>query len=116
MESLPDTTFKEIILWLLRRRKRFRVDGDSMAPLLNSGDEVLVDPFAYRHTPPSPGDIVIARHPFRSDIRLIKRIAGALPNAHYDLRGDNPQSSSDSRTLGAIPLDKIIARATCKFF
>ena len=87
-----------------------------MAPLLNPGDEVLADPFAFQRNTPQPGDIVVAGHPFRSDIRLIKRVATVLPNAHFDLRGDNPQSSSDSRTLGAIPLEKMIARVTCKFY
>ena len=45
-DELADSNFKEIVLWLLRLRRRFRVTGASMFPLLSEGDEVLIDPLS----------------------------------------------------------------------
>ncbi len=89
--------FKEIALWLLGRRRRFRVEGDSMLPLLRSGDEVLVKPTKTL----SVGDIVICRHPIQSDITLIKKIA-SIENDQVTLAGLNKSASSDSRSFGSI--------------
>lgn len=115
MEELSHAPAQEILLWLLRRRRRFRVTGESMLPLLKPGDEVLLDPGAYRHRLPRPGDIVVARHPYQTDVRLIKRVAAVWPNGDCDLRSDNPDGATDSRTLGAIPAGKIIGRVTGRF-
>lgn len=95
---------KEIMLWLLRRRKRFRVEGDSMLPLLKSGDEVL----AKRAKTFSVGDIVVCRHPIRSDITMIKQIESRLEDGHYSVVGLQPTGSSDSRQFGPVP-SKLIA-------
>jgi nickel-type superoxide dismutase maturation protease len=103
-----------LLLLLLRRRRRFRVSGESMAPLLNPGDEVLIDPGAYRESPPRPGDIVVARHPFRTDIQIVKRVA-TVSGAQCSLAGDNPNESSDSRTFGEVPLEQIIGKVTARF-
>ena len=70
---MPDSGVRELLLWLVRRRRRFRVTGESMLPVLKPGDVVLADLLAYRHSHPQPGDIVIARHPLRRDVILIKR-------------------------------------------
>lgn len=115
MEELSPPCLKEILLWFFGRRRRFRVTGESMFPLLKPGDEVLLDPGAYRHCPPRPGDIVVARHPYQTNLRLIKRVAAVLPNGDCDLRSDNPDGATDSRTLGAIPAGKIMGRVTGKF-
>lgn len=115
MEKLPHASAKEILWWLLRRRRRFRVTGESMLPALKPGDEVLVDPGAYHHRPPRPGDVVVARHPYQTDLRLIKRVVTVLPNGDCDLRSDNPDAGTDSRTLGAIPAGKIMGRVTGRF-
>ncbi|RME41320.1 MAG: nickel-type superoxide dismutase maturation protease [Caldilineae bacterium] len=105
----------ELLLWLFRRRRRFRVNGDSMRPLLEPGDEVLVDPRAYRRTPPQIGDVVIARHPFRRDVRLIKRVTKVLDGDRYELRGDNPAASTDSRTFGAVPRRHLLGKVTARW-
>jgi len=105
----------ELLLWALRRRRRFRVNGDSMLPHLRPGDEVLVDPRAYRRTSPHVGDVVIARHPFRRDVRLIKRVVRVLDGDRYDLRGDNPAASTDSRAFGALPRRYLLGRVTARW-
>jgi nickel-type superoxide dismutase maturation protease len=85
-----------------------------MVPLLEPGDEVLVDPQAYRKDSPHPGDIVVARHPYRTDVRLIKRVAEVLADGRCVLQGDNPDESSDSRVFGAIPPGRIVGRVTSR--
>lgn len=113
--QLKSADVKEFLLWLLRRRRRFRVTGNSMLPLLKSGDEVLIDPHAYRHRLPQPDDIVIARHPFRSQVRLIKRVITNTDAGTYILQGDNPQESTDSRAFGPVAIDHILGRVTSRF-
>ncbi len=85
-----------------------------MAPLLNPGDEILIDPRAYRRANPRQGDIVVARHPYRTDLRLVKRVAAVLENGHCVLEGDNPAESTDSRSFGALPPQRILGRVTSR--
>lgn len=78
-----------------------------MAPTLADGDEVLV-----LRGPARPGDIVYVRHPFRSDIKLIKRLTSI--DGGLTVAGDNPDASSDSRTLGVLPAGHLIGRVTSR--
>lgn len=114
-DELQNIGYKEFVLWLLRLRRRVRVEGNSMAPLLKPGDELLINPRAYRHNPPNPGDIVVAQHPYRPNLRLIKRVEGGLQNGRYILKGDNPAESSDSRAFGAVAAEQIVGQVTGKF-
>lgn len=109
--------WRDVLLWLLRRRRRFRVTGTSMVPLLQPDEEVLVDLNAYRHTSPRLGDIVVAEHPHRPGFRLIKRIVSIDDDhGHYFLEGDNRSESTDSRTFGAVSTAHIIGQVTSRFF
>jgi nickel-type superoxide dismutase maturation protease len=114
-DGLKDINLREFLLWLLRRRRRFRVTGNSMLPLLNLGDEVLVDPKAYLHFRPHPDDIVVAQHPYRQNLRLIKRVTMVNDNGDCLLEGDNPLESTDSRTFGPVSVEKIMGRVTSRF-
>jgi len=114
-EELKDIDLLEFLHWLLRLRRRFRVTGASMSPLLQPGDEVLIDPRAYRRRPPHPGDIVVARHPFRTDLPQVKRVTGVLENGYCLLEGDNPEESTDSRAFGALPPERLLGRVTSRF-
>ncbi|NIT32419.1 MAG: S26 family signal peptidase, partial [Armatimonadetes bacterium] len=69
---------------------RYRVTGRSMSPLLNPGDLVWADPHSYKHDRPKEGQIVVARHPYRRDILLIKRVVRVLEGESLILGGDNP--------------------------
>ncbi len=100
----------DVVCWALGRRARFRVAGASMAPTLVAGDHVLVDLGAYRRTRPQPGDIVLARHPYRTDVRLVKRVAAVVADGHCALAGDNPEESADSRCFGAVPAALVLGR------
>ncbi len=81
-----------------------------MVPQLADGDEVLVD---IRRSV-REGDIVVARHPFRSDVHLVKRLVGFDESGRGILAGDNPSQSTDSRTLGAVRRDLILGPVTAK--
>lgn len=115
LDELKEITPGEFLLWLLRLRRRLRVTGTSMLPLLKPGQEVLVNPRAYRQVPPCPGDIVVARHPYHTDLQLIKRVVAITDDGRCHLEGDNPNESTDSRTFGAIPVSTILGRVTSRF-
>ncbi|MBF2036377.1 MAG: nickel-type superoxide dismutase maturation protease [Leptolyngbyaceae cyanobacterium T60_A2020_046] len=114
-QALPSSQVQDVVLWLLRRRRRFRVRGNSMLPALKPGDEVLIDPAAYRQRSPQPGELVIAQHPHQPHLRMIKRVHWVAPDGACDLRGDNPSESSDSRTFGLVDPQLILGRVLCTF-
>ena len=113
-KSLPDATFREIILWLLRKRKRMRISGASMEPLLKPGEEILIDINAYQKSAPEIGEIIVALHPYRPNFPIVKRII-SIDNGDFFLQGDNTVESQDSRYYGAIKLDRIIGKVICRF-
>jgi nickel-type superoxide dismutase maturation protease len=112
--ELNESNWRELLLWLLRFRRRFRVTGSSMLPLLQPGDEVLVDPHAYKQIVPQVGDIVVSRHPYRVDVRLVKRVTAILSDGRCVLEGDNPSDSTDSRSFGAVTLQHILGRVVSR--
>ena len=114
-EELKSGGIREFFLWLVRRRRRFRVSGNSMLPLLEPGQEVLINPAAYRQTFPQPGDIIVMIHPHRPQTRLIKRVSAVLDDQRYFVVGDNPLESTDSRTFGPISLEQILGQVTSRF-
>lgn len=109
-DEIPIAGIREWLNMLLGRRIGVRVEGDSMNPILHSGDRVLVDP----RSTPEPGDVVVARHPYKSSVRIVKRLISVEPDGRVYLAGDNPNESTDSRTFGSISrsdlLGKVIAR------
>lgn len=107
---MPEDDWWEQAAYLCGFREIFLVQGDSMLPGLKDGDVVLVDPYAA----PEIGDVVLARHPFKKSVRIIKRIREISPDGKYFLVGDNLPESTDSRTFGAVPLKCLIGKATCR--
>jgi len=108
--SLPEANWLDEIAYVGGEREIFRVEGDSMLPALRDGDLVLINP----HADFEIGDIVLARHPFKQSVKIIKRIAEILPGERYILLGDNPAESSDSRQFGAIAAKDILGKAEAK--
>ncbi len=86
---------------------KVKVNGDSMWPTLvdgdianfESADEYVLD----------EGQIVIAKHPFKSELILIKRILSINENGIF-LVGDNPDptASEDSHNFGRISSEDIV--------
>lgn len=95
---------------MLRRRVRYRVEGDSMRPTLSPGDFVLVNPVAFKDHSPVPGDVVVVQHPFRAQV-IIKRVYETVDGGIL-IRGDSPEMSSDSRGFGRIASGAILGRVT----
>lgn len=86
-----------------------------MSPLLQPGDEVFVDPRAYRHTLPHPGDIVVAQHPYTLNLKIVKRVIAVTKDGYCQLEGDNTSESSDSRSFGTVPTASLLGRVTSRF-
>lgn len=85
-----------------------------MQPLLQPGEEVLINPYAYRHLDPKPGDLVVARHPQQPTLRLIKQVIYVEPEGCF-LKGLNTAASTDSRTFGLVPSSNILGQVVCRF-
>ena len=81
-----------------------------MAPTLKSGDAVLIDPNAKARI----GDIVLANHPYKTSVTILKRVAEIGPNGKLTLVGDNAAESTDSRTFGAVSIECLIGRVDCR--
>lgn len=84
-----------------------------MFPLLKPGDEILYDFRAYFRKPPEVGDIVVARHPSRRELKIVKRVSRVHENGTFDLQGENPFESTD---FNAVPRGKILGKVTCIFY
>jgi nickel-type superoxide dismutase maturation protease len=107
-------TALKLLQLLLGMRKRLRVSGYSMLPKLQPGEEILFNPKAYREKLPEVGDIVVAQHPYQIK-QIIKRVAVVLEDGSCFLTGDNTSSSTDSRSFGFVPPNKILGKVTSKF-
>lgn len=98
-----------------------------MRPALQPGDRLLVDPAAYRRTPPQRGEIVVLVDPEDRRRWLIKRVAavagdpfpgrpvpgddGRVPAGGVYVLADDHAVGRDSRTFGPVPLTSIVGRA-----
>jgi len=82
-----------------------------MIPLLEPGDEVLVNPRAAIRE----ADIVVARHPYRQDSIWIKYVAAFDDAGRAQLVGLNAHESTDSRTQGNVPMELILGKVTSRF-
>lgn len=86
-----------------------------MQPLLKPGDEVLLNPDAYRYAQPQVDDIVVALHPQIPQLRIIKRVTARTAEGACVLKGDNAVASQDSRAFGAVALGSILGKVVCRF-
>ena len=113
--SLRHSTMVDVLLWLLRRYRRYRITGNSMMPLLHPPQEVLINPSAYQQQLPLPNEIVIASHPYEPDLRIIKRVLFVETDGRCYLQGDNADESQDSKQFGLLPLTQIQGKVLCLF-
>ena len=113
-DELKESNYRELLLWFFRRRLRFRITETSMIPILKPGEEILVDPRAYGKLLPKVGDIVVARHPYKKTMQLVKRVTLIREDGNCFLRGDNSSEGTDSRSFGTVPLQQILGRVTSR--
>ena len=87
-----------------------RIRGHSMWPTLHH-DQIV----EFRETKPDAihhaGDIVLAKHPMKTDVVVIKRILRVEPDGRLFLVGDNPDptASEDSHNFGPVKPDHVQA-------
>jgi nickel-type superoxide dismutase maturation protease len=97
---------------------RVAVAERSMEPALRPGDWLLVRRGLRAGHPPRirPGRLVIARHPGRPDLLLVKRAAWRGPHGWW-LESDNPRAGAvDSGDFGPVPLDLIEGRVLLRYW
>ena len=114
-QMLAETNYRELFLWIFRCRKRLKVTGKSMLPLLEPGTEILINPNAYQKSMPKIGDIIVTTHPYYPELSIVKRITAINKDGSYFLTGDNLTESTDSRHWGSIKLEDIIGQVTSSF-
>lgn len=95
---LPRAGIFQKFLLLTGWRKAVRVEGNSMLPTLKDGDIVIIN----SNSKPAENIIVLANHPYKQRVKIIKRIKEIDENKNCYLIGDNPSESTDSRTFGVI--------------
>lgn len=78
-----------------------------MLPFVRDGDVVVV----HEHKPITLGDVIVVQHPFKSAY-MVKRVFAIDAEGRYELRGDNPAESTDSRNFGPVQRALIIGVVT----
>ena len=86
-----------------------------MEPTLRAGDLVFVDT-RVRAGLVADDDIVVARHPHRSDLTLVKRVAFTDEHGRLYLQSDNTQEpeAADSRSFGPVEFGSVLGRVTSR--
>lgn len=124
--ALAITILGTLVGLAARRVRRIEITGDSMLPVLEAGDRIVV----VRAGRPRVGDVVACadpRHPGRKRT-LVKRVA-AGPGGYlqledgsrmsagvgYILLGDNSRLSTDSRHFGPTSPKLIIGRLVFRY-
>ncbi len=85
-----------------------------MLPALSPEERVVVNKMAYWRSAPQPGDLVVLRDPRDHKRLLVKRIKGKSEDG-WLVRGDNPQSSTDSREFGPVPSNLIVGKVWFRY-
>ncbi len=90
-----------LFLLITGHRKLLRVVGDSMLPALHEGDRVIYRKNPTRNLTLKKGLIIILKNPLEPSSLIIKRLHQDN-SLGMDVRGDNKDSSIDSRTFGLV--------------
>ena len=107
------------------------VRGASMSPTLRDGDRVIIDFWSYRRRAPLPGEVALIDGP--GGHPMVKRVeSGPIPRSEapflspfraaesaedwFEVRGDNPEHSSDSRNFGPVPRNRFQGRILFRYW
>ncbi|MBK9163027.1 MAG: nickel-type superoxide dismutase maturation protease [Acidobacteria bacterium] len=110
MDEIRDARLLDRLLLFLGKREAVRVEGSSMEPFISEGDVLIYE----RARELKLGDVVVARHPYKSGTRMIKRIGSITADGRFELIGDSPEESTDSRTFGTVSPSSIVGRVACR--
>jgi nickel-type superoxide dismutase maturation protease len=113
MKMTLERRWREIGLWMLGKRWRFCVAGDSMLPTLHSGEDVLVMPISAQSRL-FVGDIVVCLHPLKPAVRMVKRVSEIFYDGSCYVLSDNAAAGSDSRAFGVVDRKFIVGRVTSR--
>ena len=85
------------------------ISGDSMWPTHKDGDSLEFTMLKDQKL--SVGDLVVAPHPLKPRVQIVKRIAEMIGDSKLQLVGDNPDplASEDSHNFGPVPKNSVIA-------
>jgi nickel-type superoxide dismutase maturation protease len=108
---LRKSGWKDRLLVRFGRLKPFRVEGSSMRPTLTENEIVLVR----LGSAASAGDIVLAQHPYKRSVKILKRVKSVSPDGRFTLAGDDLLQSTDSRTFGSVSVEYILGKAVCRW-
>lgn len=100
-----------------RTLRRVEVAGGSMAPTFRPGDRLVVWSRPLGPPPwPAVGDVVAVTDPRVPNRTLVKRVAAVdRATGTLDVRGDDPDASTDSRDFGPVPLAAVVGRAVYRY-
>ncbi|MFI0411494.1 nickel-type superoxide dismutase maturation protease [Actinomadura sp. 3N508] len=95
------------------RLRTVEVTGDSMLPGLRPGDWLLVR----TGVRPEAGDVVVARHPERRELLIVKRADHRARDGWW-LESDNQgaRGRRDSWDFGAVPDALIVGRVVARYW
>ncbi|MWK33640.1 nickel-type superoxide dismutase maturation protease [Actinomadura sp. J1-007] len=98
---------------LVRRLRAVEVEGASMLPALRPGDWLLV----LNGARVAPGDLVVARHPRRDGLLVVKRAAHREAGGWW-LESDNQGAPGrqDSWDFGAVPDGLVEGRVVARYW
>jgi nickel-type superoxide dismutase maturation protease len=91
---------------------RVAVAERSMEPVLRPGDWLLV----WRGRQIRPGQIVVARHPGRPELLLVKRAIRRQAEGWWLLSDNVRASTVDSRQFGPVPSELIEGRVLGRYW
>jgi nickel-type superoxide dismutase maturation protease len=94
-----------------RRLVRLEVHGESMGPVLQPGDRVLV----VRTGRLRRGQVAAVRDPRDPQRVVVKRVAGGSASVGWRVLGDDPARSTDSRVFGAVGPDLVVGRVVYRY-
>ena len=79
-----------------------------MEPTLMEGDSIIFEEISTKKI--LINDIVLAHHPFKKNIKIIKRVSKIKNDKSFFLSGDNNElgNNSDSNSFGYIEKNNII--------
>ena len=103
------TPFEDVTVDLLGRGLgvRFRASGGSMAPAIEDGDLLLVEPLEDPAITLAPGDVVLVRRPTGLVAHRLIRIDREADPVRFELRGD-----ASSRSDEPIAAERILGQVT----
>ena len=89
-----------------------RIHGHSMWPTYDDQQVVTFRKVAPAEVPPA-GSVVLAQHPLKPDVRVVKRVRHLTEDGRLFLEGDQPDplGTEDSHNFGPIQPSAVLAIA-----